>query len=305
MLQARDRDNALSVTGIPRKLDDARRLRKPADMANDVKTKPKRSETPRSETAETFRFLLKLAVVVLILRSFIFAPFSIPSESMLPRLLIGDYLFVSKWNYGYSRWSLPAGVPLIPGRILGSTPTRGDVVVFRAPEVLDHDVIKRVIGLPGETVQMRQGVVYLNGKAIPKLRIADFTIPLTANFDAEKCGAPFVDVVANVQICRYPRFRETLPGGRSYEVLDQAELPDRDDTGLYTIPAGHIFVMGDNRDDSGDSRFPAPQGMGYVPLENVEGKAVVNFFSTDGNAEWLKPWTWVSAARWSRIGEGF
>jgi signal peptidase I len=293
------------VTGIPRKLDDARRLRKPADMANDVKTKPKRSETPRSETAETFRFLLKLAVVVLILRSFIFAPFSIPSESMLPRLLIGDYLFVSKWNYGYSRWSLPAGVPLIPGRILGSTPTRGDVVVFRAPEVLDHDVIKRVIGLPGETVQMRQGVVYLNGKAIPKLRIADFTIPLTANFDAEKCGAPFVDVVNNVQICRYPRFRETLPNGRSYEVLDQAELPDRDDTGLYTIPAGHIFVMGDNRDDSGDSRFPAPQGMGYVPLENIEGKAVANFFSTDGNAQWLKPWTWVSAARWSRIGEGF
>ncbi len=305
MLQARDRDNALSVTGIPHTLDDARRLRKPAGMANDVKTKPQRSETPRSEMNETFRFLLKLALVVLILRSFIFAPFSIPSESMLPRLLIGDYLFVSKWNYGYSRWSLPAGVPLIPGRIFGSTPTRGDVVVFRAPEVLDHDVIKRVIGLPGETIQMRQGTVYLNGKAIPKLRIADFTIPLTENFNAEKCGAPFVDVVNNVQICRYPRFRETLPGGRSYEVLDQAELPDRDDTGLYTIPAGHIFVMGDNRDDSGDSRFPAPQGMGYVPLENVEGKAVVNFFSTDGNAEWLKPWTWVSAARWSRVGEGF
>ena len=304
MLQARDRDNALSVTRIPRTLDDRRGLRKPAHMANDVKT-PARSKTPRSETSETFRFLLKLAVVVLILRSFIFAPFSIPSESMLPRLLIGDYLFVSKWNYGYSRWSLPAGIPLIPGRIFGSTPTRGDVVVFRAPEVLDHDVIKRVIGLPGETIQMRQGTVYLNGKAIPKLRIADFTIPLTENFNAEKCGAPYVDVVANVQICRYPRFRETLPGGRSYEVLDQAELPDRDDTGLYTIPAGHIFVMGDNRDDSGDSRFPAPQGMGYVPLANVEGKAVVTFFSTDGNAEWLKPWTWVSAARWSRIGEGF
>ena len=300
MLQARDRDNALSVTRIPRTLDDRRGLGKPAHMANDVKTKPQ-----RSETSETFRFLLKLALVVLILRSFIFAPFSIPSESMLPRLLIGDYLFVSKWNYGYSRWSLPAGIPLIPGRIFGSTPTRGDVVVFRAPEVLDHDVIKRVIGLPGETIQMRQGTVYLNGKAIPKLRIADFTIPLTENFNAEKCGAPYVDVVANVQICRYPRFRETLPGGRTYEVLDQAELPDRDDTGLYTIPSGHIFVMGDNRDDSGDSRFPAPQGMGYVPLENVEGKAVVNFFSTDGDAEWLKPWTWVSAARWSRIGEGF
>ena len=281
-------------------LDGARRLSKPAAMAKDAKTKP-----ARSETAETFRFLLKLAVVVLILRSFIFAPFSIPSESMLPRLLIGDYLFVSKWSYGYSRWSLPGGVPLIPGRIFGSTPTRGDVVVFRAPEVLDHDVIKRVIGLPGETVQMRQGTLYLNGTAIPKARIADFTIPLTANFDAEKCGAPFVDVADGVQICRYPRYRETLPGGRSYSVLDQAQLPDRDDTGVYTVPAGHIFVMGDNRDDSGDSRFPAPSGMGYVPLENVEGKAVVSFFSTDGNAEWLRPWTWVSAARWERIGEGF
>ena len=268
-------------------------------------TNPAKPKPPRSELNETIRFLVKLALAVLILRSFLFAPFSIPSESMLPRLLIGDYLFVTKWNYGYSRWSLPYGVPLIPGRIMGRDPTRGDVVVFRSPEPDDHDVIKRVIGLPGETIQMRQGTVYLNGKAIPKLRIADFTIPLTANFNAEKCGAPFVDVVANVQICRYPRFRETLPGGRSYEVLDQAELPDRDDTGLYTIPAGHIFVMGDNRDDSGDSRFPAPQGMGYVPLENVEGKAVVNFFSTDGDAEWLKPWTWVSAARWSRIGEGF
>ncbi len=260
----------------------------------------------RSETSETFRFLLKLALVVLVFRSFLFSPFSIPSESMLPRLLIGDYLFVSKWNYGYSRWSLPWGLPLIPGRILGRDPVRGDVVVFRAPEVLDHDVIKRVIGLPGDTIQMRRGTLILNGTAVPKVRIADFTLPLTPNFDAAKCGAPFNDVDAKgVPICRYPRFRETLPNGRSYDVLDQAELPDRDDTGLYTVPAGHVFVMGDNRDDSGDSRFPAPQGMGYVPLENVEGKAVVGFFSTDGNASWVKPWTWVSAARWERIGEGF
>ncbi|MEG3163108.1 signal peptidase I [Sphingomonas sp. PB2P19] len=266
------------------------------------------AQTPkpvRSETSETFRFLLKLALVVLIVRSFLFAPFSIPSESMLPRLFIGDYLFVTKWNYGYSRWSLPWGLPLIPGRVFGSVPTRGDVIVFRAPEVLDHDVIKRVIGLPGETIQMRQGQVFLNGKPIPKTRIADFTLPLTGNFNAEKCGVDYQDVDAQgVAICRYPRFRETLPGGRSYDVLDQAQLPDRDDTGVYTVPAGHVFVMGDNRDDSGDSRFPAPQGMGYVPLENVEGKAVVTFFSTDGNAS-LAPWTWVSAARWARIGEGF
>lgn len=259
----------------------------------------------RSESSETLRFLLKLALVVLIVRSFLFAPFSIPSESMLPRLLIGDYLFVTKWNYGYSRWSLPWGAPLIPGRILGSTPTRGDVIVFRAPEVLDHDVIKRVIGLPAETIQMRAGQVILNGTPVPKLRIADFTLPLTANFNAEKCGANFQDVDAKgVPICRYPRFRETLPGGRSYEVLDQGQMPDRDDTGVYTVPAGHVFVMGDNRDDSGDSRFPAPQGMGYVPLENVEGKAVVTFFSTDGNASFA-PWTWFTAARGSRIGQGF
>ncbi len=269
-------------------------------MATSPKPKP-----ARSETTETIRFLLKLALVVLIIRSFLFAPFSIPSESMLPRLLIGDYLFVTKWNYGYSRWSLPWGVPLIPGRVFGSVPTRGDVVVFRAPEVLDHDVVKRVIGLPGETIQMRAGQVILNGTPIAKTRIADFTLPLTGNFDAAKCGATFQDVDAQgAAICRYPRFRETLPGGRSYEVLDQGQMPDRDDTGVYTIPAGHIFVMGDNRDDSGDSRFPAPQGMGYVPLENVEGKALVTFFSTDGNAS-LAPWTWVSAARWARIGEGF
>lgn len=162
----------------------------------------------RSELNETMRFLVKLALAVLILRSFIFAPFSIPSESMLPRLLIGDYLFVTKWNYGYSRWSLPYGVPLIPGRILGRDPTRGDFVVFRSPEPDDHDVIKRVIGLPGDTIQVRRGQVILNGKAIPKQRVADFVLPLTGNFDAEKCGASFQDVdAAGAPVCRYPRFR--------------------------------------------------------------------------------------------------
>ncbi|MDR6787025.1 signal peptidase I [Sphingomonas sp. BE138] len=260
----------------------------------------------RSETAETIRFLLKLALFVFVLRSFIFSPFSIPSESMLPRLLIGDYLFVSKWNYGYSRWSLPWGIPLIPGRIFASTPERGDTVVFRSMEPDDHDVIKRVIGLPGDTIQMKQGQLFLNGRAIPKQRVADFIVPLTPNFPAEKCGAQFQDVDATGQaICRYPRFRETLPGGRSYEVLDQGDLPVADDTDLYTVPAGDVFLMGDNRDDSADSRFAPPEGMGYIPMERIEGKALVTFWSTDGSAEWLKPWTWVSAARFSRIGHGF
>jgi signal peptidase I len=266
---------------------------------------PPGTKPPRSELNETIRFLVKLAIAVLILRSFIFAPFSIPSESMLPRLLIGDYLFVTKWNYGYSRWSLPYGVPLIPGRIFGRDPARGDVVVFRSPEPDDHDVIKRVIGLPGDTIQVRHGQVILNGTPIPKQRVADFILPLTDNFNADKCGATFQDVdVAGVPVCRYPRFRETLPNGKSYMVLDQAEIPQADDTGLYTVPAGNVFLMGDNRDDSADSRFPAPIGMGYIPMERIEGKAVVTFFSTDGDAT-LNPVTWFSASRWSRVGEGF
>ena len=269
-------------------------------------TNPAKPKPPRSELNETIRFLVKLALAVLILRSFLFAPFSIPSESMLPRLLIGDYLFVTKWNYGYSRWSLPYGVPLIPGRIMGRDPTRGDVVVFRSPEPDDHDVIKRVIGLPGDTIQVRRGQVILNGKPIPKQRVADFVLPLTANFDAQKCGASFQDVdAAGVPVCRYPRFRETLPNGKSYMVLDQADIPQADDTGLYTVPAGNVFLMGDNRDDSADSRFPAPIGMGYIPMERIEGKAVVTFASNDGGASLLRPWTWLSGWRWSRTGEGF
>jgi signal peptidase I len=256
----------------------------------------------RSETSETLRFLLKLALAVLILRSFLFAPFSIPSESMLPRLYVGDYLFVTKWNYGFSRWSLPWGIPLIPGRILGRDPARGDVVVFRSPGPDDHDVIKRVIGLPGDTIQVKGGQVILNGTPIPKQRVADFVIPITGNYT---CDAQFQDAVAGQPSCRYRRYRETLPNGKSYFVLDRGDYPQADDTGLYTVPAGNVFLMGDNRDDSADSRFAPPEGMGYIPMERIEGKAVMTFFSTNGDASWVKPWTWVTAARGSRIGEGF
>ena len=264
---------------------------------------------PKSETRETLVFLARLALVVLIFRSFVFSPFSIPSESMLPRLYIGDYLFISKWNYGYSRHSLPFSIPLIPGRVFARLPARGDVVVFKAPPGNDQDYIKRVIGLPGDTVQMRHGQLILNGVAVPKQRIADFIIPITPNFDAVRhCGTEFQDVdAAGKPICRYRQYRETLPGGYSYNVLDQAEIPAADDTDVYQVPQGRVFLMGDNRDDSGDSRFPATEGgaIGLVPLENLEGKAVVSFFSTDGSANWFLPWTWLSAARWKRIGEGF
>ena len=261
---------------------------------------------PKSETRDTLIFLVKLVLAVLIFRSFILSPFNIPSQSMLPRLYVGDYLFVSKWNYGYSRHSLPFSVPLIPGRILGRDPARGDVVVFRGPGG-DHDVIKRVIGLPGDSVQMRNGQLILNGAAIPKERIADFTIPITPNYPAgSECPAEFLDADAQGrQICRYQQFRETLPNGKSYNVLDRGMSPAADDTQVYAVPAGTVFVMGDNRDDSGDSRFDPPMGMGYVPMDRIEGKALVSFFSTDGSASWLLPWTWFTAARWSRIGEGF
>jgi len=285
---------------------------------SEIDSTPARSATeakkPGSETRETLSFLLKLAIVVLVFRSFIFAPFSIPSESMMPRLLIGDYLFISKWNYGYSRWSLPWGVPLIPGRVFGRDPARGDVVVFRGPPGDDVDVIKRVIGLPGDTIQVRRGQVILNGVPVPKQRIGDFLLPLSPNYGTDACDSQFQDVDAKGKpVCRYMQFRETLPNGKSYDVLDKGEMPDRDDTKVYNVPAGHVFVMGDNRDNSSDSRFPAPadalpgesSGMGYVPLDRVEGKAVVGFWSTDGSANWLLPWTWFTAARLNRIGEGF
>ncbi|WBH16202.1 signal peptidase I [Sphingomonas radiodurans] len=282
----------------------------------DTATRPPASAPPpakRSELSETIRFLLKLALIVWLFRSFVFAPFSIPSESMLPRLLIGDYLFVSKWNYGYSRWSMPFGVPPVPGRVFASVPARGDTVVFRSKAPDDHDVIKRVIGLPGDTIQMRQGQLILNGQAIPKQRVADFIVPLSPNFSARECDAEFIQSAAGTATCRIPRFRETLPGGRSYDVLDQRYIPDADDTALYTVPAGNVFLMGDNRDDSADSRFPSsdealpgqPQGMGFIPLDRVQGKAVIIFWSTDGSANWLLPWTWITAARWDRLGRGF
>lgn len=271
---------------------------------------PKQPETWR----ETLRFLVVLGICVLLFRSLILQPFNIPSESMMPRLLVGDYLFVSKWSYGWSRASFPFGLVPISGRIWGSDPTPGDVVVFKNPNGSGEDVIKRVIGLPGDTIQMVHGQLVLNGTPVPKVRVADFPAPFWPDrgcgqprdqFGNPLTNPPIVTDAHGHQFCRFAQFRETLPNGRSYDVLDQFENPEADDTPVYTVPAGHYFLMGDNRDNSGDSRFPVPSGMGYVPAENLVGKAQVQFFSTDGSAQWLLPWTWFTAARWKRIGMTF
>lgn len=276
----------------------------------------KEKTSAKSEMADFFGFLLKLAVFVFVLRSFIFAPFNIPSESMQPRLLIGDYLIVAKWPYGYSRHSLPYSLPLIPGRIFASTPQRGDVAVFKAPPDQKLDYIKRVIGIPGDIIEIRGGQVILNGKPVERRRIEDFVIPVTQNMiDATRaeggispCYRPeFEEDKEGARFCRYPQYRETLPGGKSYNVLDVVQDGPADNREPVLIPEGRLFLMGDNRDRSADSRFPAEPngGIGLVPEENLVGKAMLTVFSTDGTSNWLLPWTWFTAARFNRIGEGF
>ena len=243
-------------------------------------------------------FVLKLALAVFVFRSFFFSFYTIPSESMLPRLWNGDYFVAAKWPYGYSRWSLPFNLPLIPGKVLSGLPERGEVAVFKHP-VDKVDYIKRVIALPGDSVSMRAGQVILNGEAVNQERIGDFTIPTSPNTACAWGGR----VVA--ASCTYTRFRETLPSGASYETLDFGRTP-QDDFGPVIVPAGAVFALGDNRDNSQDSRFPATPGggVGLIPTEYLVARASVMVWSTDGSASWIKPWTWFSAARWSRIGDG-
>lgn len=257
------------------------------------------------KTSGSWKTLLLFLLFAWVLRSFIIAPFSIPSGSMLPRLYIGDYLMVAKWPYGYSRASFLFGFPPISGRIFSDLPERGDVVVFRGPE--GNDVIKRVIGLPGDTVATRGGMLILNGTPLPRQSLGFVGVPLSPNSPCRVVPPARAQVVrgAEGEECQYAAFQETLPNGRSYAVLDQVERPDADDFGPVTVPEGSVFVMGDNRDDSADSRFPPPHGMGYVPVENLVGRTMVTFWSTDGSAEWLKPWTWITALRPERIGRTF
>jgi signal peptidase I len=246
-------------------------------------------------------FLVKLVLAVLVFRTFIFTSFMIPSQSMMPRLLEGDYLFAAKWPYGYSRSSLPLDLDIGEGRLFGSLPEPGDVVIFKHP-VDRTDYVKRVVGLPGDQVQMVAGVLHLNGVPVRKEKVADLLVRIPAT---GRCAqVRFTQRLADGGFaCVYPQYRETLPNGVSYNVLDFGLTP-QDTTPPVVVPEGRLFMMGDNRDNSLDSRFPpvSNEGVGLVPVENLAGRASFMFFSTDGTAEWLKPWTWFTAARWSRIG---
>ena len=244
---------------------------------------------------ETVKVILQALLIAFVVRTFFYQPFNIPSQSMYPTLKVGDYLFVSKLSYGYGKYSFNFTLGALgrefvhccpvdfAGRmVLADTPERGDVAVFKLPTDTDIDYIKRVIGLPGDRIQMQHGVLYINDVAVPKKRIEDYVDQAEA------------DLARPV-----PQFEETLPNGVTYHVLDTEEEGGADNTDVYVVPEGHYFMMGDNRDNSQDSRYL--DHVGYVPIENYVGRADIIFFSIRPDASLWQVWRWPFIIRWGRF----
>jgi signal peptidase I len=236
-----------------------------------------KKENGFSETVKVIFQALLLAVVV---RTFLFQPFTIPSGSMFPNLLVGDYLFVSKYSYGYSRYSFPFGPDLFSGRIWSGEPQRGDIIVFKFPPNPQLDYVKRLIGLPGDKIQMVDGILNVNGTPVKREE--------NGTWSPEDGGRAI------------PVFRETLPNGVSYDTLDAFPNTEGDNTAVFEVPQGHYFFMGDNRDNSLDSRFD----VGFVPAENLVGPAQVIFFSVKNDSHPLAIWRWPVDLRPSRLFKG-
>ncbi len=251
-----------------------------------MSTQSKSNTTRRPAWWDTIVVILQALAIALVVRVFFYQPFNIPSGSMKETLLVGDYLFVSKLSYGYSRYSFPFSPGLFSGRIFSGEPQRGDVAVFKLPRDNSTDYIKRVIGLPGDEIEMRAGKLFINGAAIPKVPLGSFQ-----SIDDDGTSRTV------------PSFTETLPNGVSYTVLDAEPNGPFDTVGPYKVPDGHYFMMGDNRDNSTDSR--ALWAVGYVPYENLIGRAEIIFFSAavdePGAMEWTSPWRWPFDIRWSRF----
>jgi signal peptidase I len=253
-----------------------------------MKSKPAPSVLTRKKAGgivDTIKTIFYAVLIALVVRTVAYEPFNIPSGSMVPTLLVGDYLFVSKFSYGYSRYSLPFGLPLFSGRLFFHSPERGDVVVFKLPTDNSTDYIKRVIGLPGDHIQMKNGILNINGQPVRRRRIEDYLYQ-------EGPGA----------VIPLAQYIETLPNGVQHLIIEMSDNGPLDNTQEYVVPPGDYFMMGDNRDNSQDSRVLS--AVGYVPAENLIGRAQFIFFSTDGSARLWEFWKWPFAIRYGRLFHG-